>query len=660
MIALWIPLLPLLAALVLTLVRTKTRTAVAVAVAGQIGAFALALVLFARTVGGAVPAAGDGIEWLSGFRFTLLADPLSTATALMVAFVSLLVFVYSAGYMAGDPRAPRFFAFLSLFASAMLGLVLAGDLLLLFICWELVGLASYLLIGFWFEKPAAAAAARKAFLTTRIGDLGLLAGMLWLHRVTGTLRFYEGGSGCLESAGIAAVVAQPLVGGMAASAVIALLLFLGAAGKSGQFPLHVWLPDAMEGPTPVSALIHAATMVAAGVFLVARMFPLFAAEGPGGAALVAVAWVGAFTAVFAALIAVAQYDIKRILAYSTVSQLGFMMLALGVAGPAVAMVHLIAHAFFKALLFLGAGSVIHGMHGEQDIRRMGGLRAAMPATFAAYAVGMMALAGVPVLFTGFWSKDAILHAAHGWAPSHGPFVLGCIGAALTAFYMTRQIRLVFFAGPARSTGAPAHESPAVMLVPLFVLATVSVVLSAALTPAWPWLEAWIAGHAAHWEFDRLVAPDFVRIAALSCALVIAGIGAGWVLYRRGFTLAEHDPLARAWPAAHAALERRLFIDEIYRATVLRWARGLARVFAGIDRWVWNGLVMAVSAMVRAFSRLSEGIDEAGINDGADRGAEQLRASGRDIGRGAGGNVQNYLRVAALGVALVVFFILWIR
>jgi NADH-quinone oxidoreductase subunit L len=414
--------------------------------------------------------------------------------------------------MAHDENFTRFFCFLSLFASAMLGLVIANSLLLLFICWEIVGLTSYLLIGFWYHKPSAAAAAKKAFITTRIGDLALLLGMVWLYSQTGTLLFYDGGHGCLEQTALAKLVAQTTSLGMAVSTGIGLLIFCGAIGKSGQVPLHVWLPDAMEGPTPVSALIHAATMVAAGVFLVARMYPLMAAHPAGTAAvpgaLQVVTWVGVITAVFAASIAVAQTDIKRILAYSTVSQLGFMMLGLGTGGVAVGMFHLITHAFFKALLFLGAGSVIHGCRDEQDIRRMGGLRKPMPLTFATYAVGMLALSGFPLIFSGFWSKDEILHAAHGWS-TPAPFYLGIFAALLTAFYMTRQVCYVFL-GSIRSSRreeaqisvAPrdksepphvgsyeAHESPPVMTIPLLVLAAFSVLLGFVGTPAWPWFKA---------------------------------------------------------------------------------------------------------------------------------------------------------------------------
>ncbi|MGH7973460.1 MAG: NADH-quinone oxidoreductase subunit L, partial [Limisphaerales bacterium] len=425
-----------------------------------------------------------------------MLDPLTAIMLVMVSFVGLLIFIYSAGYMAHDDNFTRFFCFLSLFASAMLGVVIANSLLLFFISWELVGLTSYLLIGFWYHKPSAAAAAKKAFITTRIGDMAFLLGMVWLYSQTGTLLFYDGGHGCLEQAALTTLVTQATSVGIAASTGIALLIFCGAIGKSGQVPLHVWLPDAMEGPTPVSALIHAATMVAAGVFLVARVYPLMAAQAPGApaetAALQVVTWVGTVTAVFAATIAVSQTDIKRILAYSTVSQLGFMMMGLGMGGVAVGMFHLITHAFFKALLFLGAGSVIHGCHDEQDIRYMGGVRKFMPVTFATYAVGMLSLSGFPLLFSGFWSKDEILHSAHVWRVSHWPFYLGLLGALLTAFYMTRQVFYVFF-GPYRGRLANAHaaapeahsqtphteaekphESPSSMTIPLGILAVCSV------------------------------------------------------------------------------------------------------------------------------------------------------------------------------------------
>ena len=415
---LWlIPLLPLIAAGVTALAKRQHRR---FAAGMAIGAMGLSLLLscaaFLGTLGGPETSGNFrstfNFPWLQFGEATLalgfVLDPLAAVMLVMVTFVGLLIFIYSTGYMAHDDNFTRFFCFLSLFAAAMLGVVISNSLLLLFICWELVGLASYLLIGFWFQKPSAAAAAKKAFITTRIGDIGFFIGMIWLYSETGTLLFYDNGKGCLEASALSSLLTQTAVGGMAVSTLISLFIFCGAMGKSGQVPLHVWLPDAMEGPTPVSALIHAATMVAAGVFLVARVFPLMElnrvfevvgdeAIGMPSIALQVVTWVGAITAVFAALVAVAQNDIKRILAYSTVSQLGYMMMGLGVGGIAVGMFHLITHAFFKALLFLGAGSVIHGCHDEQDIRRMGGLRKFMPLTFATYAVAQVAPAFDPRL-----------------------------------------------------------------------------------------------------------------------------------------------------------------------------------------------------------------------------------------------------------------------
>src|ERR1019366_914578 len=369
---LWlIPVLPLVASGVIAVNKQRQRKlAVTLSIGSMVMAFLLSLCAFSATLlhhgesGVFREVAGFnwfqfGGQWL---QLSWVLDPLTAIMLVMVSFVSLLIFIFSVGYMAHDENFMRFFCFLSLFAAAMLGVVIANSLLLFFICWELVGLTSYLLIGFWYHKPAAGAAAKKAFITTRIGDVLFLLGMVWLYSQTGTLLFYDGsGGGCLEQSALDALVVRTTGAGMAVSTGIGLLILCGAIGKSGQVPLHVWLPDAMEGPTPVSALIHAATMVAAGVFLVARVYPLMAAHPAGAAAgtgaLEAVTWVGSITAVFAASIAVAQTDIKRILAYSTISQLGYMMMGLGVGGVAVGMFHLITHAFFKALLFLGSGSV---------------------------------------------------------------------------------------------------------------------------------------------------------------------------------------------------------------------------------------------------------------------------------------------------------------
>ena len=346
-------------------------------------------------------------------RLGWVLDPLAAAMLVMITFVGLCIFVFSVGYMADDKNFTRFFAYLSFFSAAMLGVVIANSLLLLFICWELVGLASYLLIGFWIRADRARQPRQRKHSSPRASATSdFFSECSGSTSGSGTLLFYDGGNGCLESAGLLALGAS--------ATFIALLIFCGAVGKSGQFPLHVWLPDAMEGPTPVSALIHAATMVAAGVFLVARVYPLFSLGAIDGVtpSLTVVVWIGVITALMAALIALAQADIKRILAYSTVSQLGLMMVSLGVGGVAAGIMHLLAHGFFKALLFLGSGSVIHGCHDEQDIRKMGGLRRLMPVTFLTYAIGMMALSGVPLFFSGGWTKEEILHATAHWPRSH--------------------------------------------------------------------------------------------------------------------------------------------------------------------------------------------------------------------------------------------------
>src|SRR5467141_4144598 len=508
---------------ILCLPKEWRKSAAALAVTGQLLALALSILAFVPTLQAPGFRGVQNFSWFTfgeqTLRLGFVLDPLAAAMLVMIALVGLCIFVFSIGYMAEDKDFTRFFAYLSFFSGAMLGLVIANSLLLLFIFWELVGLASYLLIGFWIQKPSAAAAAKKAFITTRIDDMGLFLGMLWLYGRSGTLLFYDGGNGCLESASLVILGAS--------ATFIALLIFCGAVGKSGQFPLHVWLPDAMEGPTPVSALIHAATMVAAGVFLVARVYPLFSFGAIDGVtpSLIVVVSIGAITALMASLIALGQFDIKRILAYSTVSQLGLMMVSLGVGGVAAGIMHLLAHGFFKALLFLGAGSVIHGCHGEQDIRKMGGLRRLMPVTFMTYAIGMMALSGVPFFFSGGWTKEEILHATAHWHASRWPFYLMLAGVILTALYMARQMIYVFFGNP-RAASENADESPPAMTMPLIVLAICSIAFSVVLTPAWPWLHGYLTGEPAHFDIALLVQPMLF----VSLALVAVGIGLGFVMY----------------------------------------------------------------------------------------------------------------------------------
>jgi NADH-quinone oxidoreductase subunit L len=584
----------------------------------------------------------------------------------MVTFVGLLIFIYSVGYMAHDDNFARFFCFLSLFAGAMLGLVIANSLLLLFICWEIVGLTSYLLIGFWYQRPSAAAAAKKAFITTRIGDLAFLLGMVWLYSETGTLLFYNNGAGCLEQTLLIKLITQTTSLGMATSTGIALLIFCGAIGKSGQVPLHVWLPDAMEGPTPVSALIHAATMVAAGVFLVARVYPLMSGHSgldvsTTSTALKVVTWIGAITAVFAASIAVAQDDIKRILAYSTVSQLGYMMLGLGVGGVAMGMFHLITHAFFKALLFMGAGSVIHGCHEEQNIRRMGGLRKLMPITFATYAVGMLALCGFPLLFSGFWSKDAILHGASIWSESRAPFYLAAFGVLLTAFYMTRQVLYVFYGASQRSEKAipTPHESRIIITVPLVILAGCSMLLGIIGTPAWPWFTAYLNGQQMRFDLHGFAENGVLAVMLLSTVLSLVGLVMGWLIYSRSVGVpTAPDPVERSSPRIFNLLRNGWFVDAFYTGTFVRLAILCSIVCDWLDRWVFNGAVRLISSLTLAASRLSRSNDVFVVNRIFDQSCHGAVLGGRFLSRLQGGRVQSYLRIIGIAFAGFVLFLIW--
>jgi NADH-quinone oxidoreductase subunit L len=578
----------------------------------------------------------------------------------MVSFVGLLIFIYSTGYMEHDENYTRFFCFMSLFAGAMLGVVIANSLLLLFMCWEIVGLTSYLLIGFWYQKPSAAAAAKKAFLTTRVGDIFFLLGIVWLFAQTGTLLFYNHGAGSLESASLFMLLTQPATLGLTAAGAIGLLIFAGAAGKSGQFPLHVWLPDAMEGPTPVSALIHAATMVAAGVYLIARVYPLMAAGALAGGtttALTVVTWVGAFTAVFAALIAVAQNDIKRILAYSTVSQLGYMMAGLGMGGVAVGIFHLITHAFFKALLFLGAGSVIHGCNEEQNVRRMGGLKSDMPLTFLTYAIGMLALCGFPLLFSGFWSKDGILEAAQHWSVAKAPLYMLVFGALLTAFYMTRQVAYVFF-GHWRG-GKPAHESPSVMLVPLGILSFFAVVLGFIGTPAWPWFRAFLNGKVAEFDLNVLMERELLTLMGISTLVVFVGIGVAWSFYGdRTPKPTAPDALEKTMPIAWGWLSHKFFVDEFYGMTVIAFYGWWGRVSDWLDRRVWGGTVAGVAWTFALCARLNRFLDTNVVDGSFDKGCEELNVGGGLLSQVQTGRVQTYLRILAFAVVALAAILIW--
>ena len=645
-----------------------------------------------------VPSTQYSVPSSPAFRMDIVlrADSLTAIMLGMVTFISTLVVIYSVGYMHGDPGYWRFFAYVALFVFSMTMLVSVSNFVLLYVFWEGVGLCSYLLIGFWFEKPAAAAAGLKAFLVTRIGDCGFALGVFLLWTTFGTLNFHDSKVETIPAAsGHAATtivhldpqaIEDPKVPGTveygifghsqlthkhlfgdekhpfgdeAVVTAICLLLLAGACGKSAQFPLHVWLPDAMEGPTPVSALIHAATMVTAGVYLVARCTPLYAAAPY---AQEVVATIGGFTALLAALIALTQTDLKRILAYSTVSQLGYMFLALGTGsqlGVTAGMFHLFTHAFFKALLFLGAGSVMHAMGGVIDIRQFGGLRRKLPTTHWTFLFGCLALSGI-IPFAGFWSKDAIL-AAVAEKASEAPgsaygylYLSGTITAFLTAFYTFRAYFLTFHGEeriPKEAGGAPggyplvgaghAHESPAAMTSPLVILAIGALTVGAYFqatgdflgrdgflmqTPVLTALQAPSvtegAGHG----------PSHLTVALISTAVALAGIGLAWLFYVARPDLAEATAKSAKSLGLYALSHGKFFIDEIYAALIVRPLEGLAALLDLVDRYVVDGTVNACGAFPRALGAMFRPLQ--------------------------GGLVQVYAFWMALGVLALVGALLW--
>jgi NADH-quinone oxidoreductase subunit L len=563
---------------------------------------------------------------------------------IVVTVVGFCIFVFSLGYMAEDPRYSRFFAYLSLFAGSMLTLVLANNLLLLYISWEMVGLCSYLLIGFWFEKKSAADAAKKAFIVTRIGDVGLFIGLLILYSQTGHVDF----SSVFHAVEGIAHSNPTLV------TLVGLLIFAGAVGKSAQFPLHVWLPDAMEGPTPVSALIHAATMVAAGVYLVGRTYPIFHAI-EGSASLTTVAWIGAITAIMAASIGVAMNRAKRILAYSTISQLGYMMIGLGVGGVMVGIFHLMTHAFFKALLFLGAGSMMHGSgeHADLNIWQSGGLRKHMPITFWTFLVGTLALAGI-FPFAGFWSKDEILLKAF----EHNPaiYLLGLAGAFLTAFYMFRLVFVSFF-GEARDHKVHAHESPPVMTVPLIILAFFSLVIG--------WVGITFIGN----PFGRFLggALGAVEVAeeggvglgmelglmGVSLLVALAGIGAAYLLYGRRQVASEAEEPLRALGPVWTALEHKLYFDELYNFLIVQPVLRLAEILRRFDLGIIDGIVNGVGLLTRdVIAAASRWIDTYIVDGAVNLVGLVIKKVGDGIRYIQTGQVQSYALAIFLGVLLL--------
>ena len=579
-----------------------------------------------------------GFNWLVieggiTIQFGLIMDSLTAVMLIIVTLVSLMVQLYSQGYMHGDPDYHRYFAFISLFTASMLGLLLADNLLLMFAFWELVGLCSYLLIGFWFHRPAAAAAAKKAFIVTRIGDFGFLAAILLLFSQTGTL----------DIAQLHALAA----GGILAGAVLtwaAIGIFLGAMGKSAQFPLHVWLPDAMEGPTPVSALIHAATMVAAGVFLVARMYPLFE-HSPQ--ALLTVAIIGGFTAVFAATMALVMTDIKRVLAYSTISQLGYMMLGLGVGGVAIGIFHLFNHAFFKALLFLGAGSVNHAT-GTFDMRRMGGLRRVMPWTYATFLIASLSIAGIWPL-AGFWSKDEILASSLENQPVL--FYLALLTVFMTAFYMFRVVFLTF-GGGYRGDGKP-HESPSVMVTPMVVLAVLAV------GSGWINVSGGFSQFLGHGETSGFIQGFFGILAHplpwLSLLMAGSGILLAYAIYSARWLSAER--ISRLFAPLHTIFSRKYWIDELYENVIARMVllNGLFRGFQLFDSRIIDGGIgfFIERGVVRfLFSKLKS-FDEKGIDGTVDAVADTIIASGGLARKAQTGQLQLYGMFIVLGILAIV-------
>jgi NADH-quinone oxidoreductase subunit L len=573
----------------------------------------------------------SSVNWLTigGLQidFGLKLDALSMMMLLIVTGVGGLIHIYSYAYMDEDRSKARFFAFMSLFTFSMLGIVLANNFIEMFIFWELVGVSSYLLIGFWFEKPSASDAAKKAFIVNRLGDFGFLLGILAFWGMLGTLNFsllqnhLTMSQSGMNGFGPEWSLANPVRN--FSLTIAGLLIFCGAVGKSAQFPLHVWLADAMEGPTPVSALIHAATMVAAGVYMLCRILFLLDAD-----ALHVIAYIGGFTALLAALIAVQQNDIKRIIAYSTLSQLGYMVMAVGLAGPTPAMFHLTTHAFFKALLFLSAGSVIIAMHHEQDIWQMGNLRKKMPITFWTFLIGALALSGTPP-FSGFYSKDSIFAQALA-QHNYLLFAVGVFVAALTTFYTFRLFFVVFYGAEKSDAAKHAHESSAVITLPLVILAVFATIggvigIEGIYRYNFPGEAEKSAGFAA-----TLFAPftHSPLAASLGILAFVIGFVSAFALYAK----AETDPLPAKLGWLSTAMKNRFYFDEIYEATFIRAHDFIAAVCDWIDRWLVEGLCI-----------------------GAIRGGTDL--TGRALRLVQTGNLQTYAALFALGVAILLYFVL---
>ncbi|MFZ6031290.1 MAG: NADH-quinone oxidoreductase subunit L [Chloroflexota bacterium] len=714
-----LPLPPLIAfALIVLLTNRSKALSHSIAIAAAFLSWLGSMIVFVRAIGvahlGEHPFA-SAVDWLpvglgEPLKIGVAVDPLTAVSLFFVAWTVLMIFIYSVGYHnygqpAGDhdhpglpphgvtlhghgaethvvpsvePMYSRFFAFIALFAFGMYTLVVSDNLLTLFVGWEIMGLCSYLLIGFWYARPSARAAAIKAFMTTRIGDVFMLLGVVYLYSEAGTLNFRA----IFFDEGIMhkLVQTQALIGvpGLSAAGLIGILLFIGTIGKSAQFPLHVWLPDAMEGPTPVSAMIHAATMVSAGVYMVIRMFPLLSAgwhEGsPLTPAMTLMAVVGAFTALFAATIAVAQNDIKRVLAYSTISQLGYMIAALGIGAYVAAAFHLMTHAFFKALLFLGSGSVIHGVeHGvlhtgnhkvdPQDMMNMGGLRHKMPLTFITFLIGGLALAGFPFVTAGFWSKDEILADAFGhkhWIV----FGVLAVSALLTAFYTARQITLTFLGKPRTKEAGHAHETPWTMTVPLIVLSVFAVGLGWIGIPegltqgAIPnWMHEFVGGTLP--EHPELL-PFSIWPMAISVVIALLGLAGGYFLYRN-FQAGEADPLQKYLRGLYRWLKNKYYIDELYDLRVVRPAIWFSETFtsAWMDRRGIDGILHGVARVFPMLgAALRERFDLPVVNGAGDKVGSFTNEFGQFLKVIQTGRVQQYMIAAVIFVVgMVVFWLM---
>ena len=699
-----IPLPPVLAFFLIVLLTNRSKAlSHTIAVGAAFLSWLGSMIVFVRALG--VEHLESSVNWLplgetveTYFKIGVLVDPLTAVTLFFVAWTVLMIFLYSVGYHNfGQPRGDhdhkglpphgatveehgnkhvvpsveplysRFFAFISLFAFGMYVLVLSDNLLTLFVGWEIMGLCSYLLIGFWYAKPSARDAAVKAFMTTRIGDVFMLLGIAYLYSSTGTLSFRE--IFTEETLNTLASVPSGFLG-FSAAGLIGLLLFIGTVGKSAQFPLHVWLPDAMEGPTPVSAMIHAATMVSAGVYAVVRMFPLISLDAQ---TMTIIAFIGAFTAIFAATIAVAQNDIKRVLAYSTISQLGFMIAALGIGAYVAAVFHLITHAFFKALLFLGSGSVIHGMeHGvlhtgnhhvdPQDMFNMGGLRRKMPITFWTFLIGGFALAGFPLITAGFWSKDEILADAFG----HGHwlvFITLAVAAFMTAFYTMRQITLTFLGEPRTPEAEHAQETPWTMTLPLIVLSVFAIgygwvgipehfPLLGGLFPNW--LHEFVGGTLA----EHPEAVDF-RWEPLVTSFVVAigGLYTGWVMYRN-----VNSPLQDRFQIP--LLKNKYYFDEFYDRVFVKPAYWFAEnvVYKFMDQGLIDGILHLFGPLTDRFgSFIRNYFDLPVINRFfGDGSAEITYTAGEKLRFLQTGRIQQYLMLALvlfLAIGAVLYFLM---